>query len=250
MKTVILSGGMGSRISSETIDKPKPMIKIRNVPILVHIMNIYSQFGFDDFILCLGYKGEYIKNYFYNFFINNTDFTIDFKDSSIFFHNKKKLNWKITFVDTGINSNTGERIKRIKKYVKEDNFMLTYGDGVGDVNIKKLLNFHIKHKKLATLTAARPPGRFGVLDIKSNNIVNSFKEKINPKGYINAGFFVLNKQIFKYLDKYKNPIWEREPLEQLAKSNQLVSFKHKGYWRPVDTTRDKEDLEREIIKIL
>lgn len=250
LQTVILSGGMGSRISSETIDKPKPMIKIRNIPILVHILNIYSSFGYNDFILCLGYKGEYIKNYFYNYYINNSDFELNFNDSSIQFLNKKKLNWKITFVDTGINSNTGERIKKINKYIKNDNFMLTYGDGVGDIDIKKLVDYHFKHKKLATMTAARPPGRFGVLDINKNGLVTSFKEKINPSGYINAGFFVLNKKIFKYLNKYKNPVWEKEPLENLANSKQLMSYKHKGYWRPVDTTRDKEDLEREIIKIL
>tara|TARA_Y100000768_G_C23841421_1_gene616361 strand:- start:82 stop:855 length:774 start_codon:yes stop_codon:yes gene_type:complete len=242
MQVVILAGGLGSRISEESLLMPKPLISIGSKPIIWHIMKIYSNYGFNDFIICCGYKGYLIKEYFANYYLHTTDIKVDLHKNSIETLKKKTENWNVTLVDTGEFSNTGERIKRIEKYIKNDNFCLTYGDGLSSVNIKKQVKVHKANKKLATVLAVSPSARFGALKIK-NNHVQSFLEK--PKGdnrLVNGGFFVLNKKIFKYLNK-KNLVWEKEPLKKLSKEKQLYAMKHKGFWYAMDTIRDKEYLE-------
>lgn len=244
MQAVILCGGLGSRLSEETENKPKPMVEIAGKPILWHIMKIYSSHGINDFIICLGYKGYIIKEYFNNFLLHNHDLTINFKNKSTIYHSlKEKENWKITLVDTGISTLTGGRLKRVSKYINNNNFCFTYGDGLSDVNIKNLIKFHIKNKKLATVTSVISPARFGVLNIK-NNLVKNFKEK--PKSstsLINGGFFVLSKKVINYI-KDDTTIWEKEPLENLAKDGELASYLHEGFWHPMDTMRDKRELEK------
>ena len=243
MKVVILAGGLGTRLSEETDLRPKPMVEIGGRPILWHIMKIYSSFGFNDFIICLGYKGYVIKEYFTNYFIHNSDLTISLKDNTIEVHNSKCEPWKVTLLDTGLNTQTGGRIKRVQRYIGNETFMATYGDGVGDINIEELLEFHKKHGKYATVTAVQPSGRFGALNIDDKNLVLNFEEK--PKGdkaWINGGFFVLEPEIFNYI-KGDDTMWEREPLENLAKDGQLVAYKHYGFWKPMDTLRDKRELE-------
>ncbi len=242
MKVVILAGGFGTRLSEETDIKPKPMVEIGGKPILWHIMKIYSAYGFNDFIICLGYKGYIIKEYFANYFLHTADVTIDLKSNQIEVHNVKAEPWRVTLVDTGLNTMTGGRIKRVRDFIGNETFMLTYGDGVGDINIEKLLEFHKSHGKYATLTAVQPSGRFGALDLE-NEKVKAFKEK--PKGdgaWINGGFFVLEPEIFDYIEGDQT-IWEREPLENLAKDGQLMAYKHTGFWKPMDTLRDKRELE-------
>jgi glucose-1-phosphate cytidylyltransferase len=242
MKVVILAGGFGTRLSEETDIKPKPMVEIGGKPILWHIMKIYSHYGFNNFVICLGYKGYVIKEYFANYFLHMSDVTIDLKNNKMEIHNVKAESWKVTLVDTGLNTMTGGRIKKIQSYIGNETFMLTYGDGVGNINIKELLDFHKKHGKYATLTAIQPSGRFGALDLNDSEI-KAFKEK--PKGdgaWINGGFFVLEHQIFDYIEGDET-IWEREPLENLAKDGQLMAYKHKGFWKPMDTLRDKRELE-------
>ena len=237
MKVVILAGGQGSRISEESLVKPKPLVEIGFKPIIWHIMKIYSYYGLNEFIICCGYKGYLIKEYFANYSLHTTDITVDVSNNKITVHKKKTEPWKITLVDTGDYSQTGERIKRIKKYVG-DTFCLTYGDGLSSINIKNLIKFHNKNKKLATVLAVKPAGRFGSIKIK-NNLVEQFLEK--PQGdnsWINGGFFILNKKIFKYI-KENNSIWEKGPLENLAKNKQLNAFKFEGFWYAMDTLRDK-----------
>ncbi|SNZ06196.1 glucose-1-phosphate cytidylyltransferase [Persephonella hydrogeniphila] len=242
MKVVILAGGFGTRLSEETDIKPKPMVEIGGKPILWHIMKIYSAYGFNDFIICLGYKGYVIKEYFANYFLHMSDVTIDLKNNQMEIHNVKTEPWKVTLIDTGLNTMTGGRIKRIQPYIENETFMLTYGDGVGNINIRELLEFHKKHGKYATLTAVQPSGRFGALDLNDNE-VKAFKEK--PKGdgaWINGGFFVLEPKIFDYIEGDET-VWERDPLENLAKDGQLMAYKHTGFWKPMDTLRDKRELE-------
>ncbi|ACN99039.1 glucose-1-phosphate cytidylyltransferase [Sulfurihydrogenibium azorense Az-Fu1] len=242
MKVVILAGGFGTRLSEETDIKPKPMVEIGGKPILWHIMKIYSSYGFNDFIICLGYKGYIIKEFFANYFLYTSDVTIDLKDNKIEVHSVKAEPWKVTLVDTGLNTMTGGRIKRIKPFVENQTFMLTYGDGVGNIDIKKLLEFHKSHGKYATLTAVQPSGRFGALHLEGDK-VKEFEEK--PKGdgaWVNGGFFVLEPQIFDYIEGDET-IWEKEPLENLAKDGQLMAYKHTGFWKPMDTLRDKRELE-------
>ncbi len=242
MQTVILAGGFGTRLSEETNIIPKPMIEIGNNPILWHIMKIYSSYGYNDFIICGGYKQDYIKEYFKNYFIKNSDVSFDVYNNKIHVNKKQNENWKITIVDTGLKSNTAGRIKKIQKYIKGENFFLTYGDGLSNVNIKKLLNFHIKNKKYATLTAVRPEARYGILKIEKN-LVSKFNEKpISKDSWINGGFFVLNKNIFRYIKNYKS-IWEQEPLKKLTKSKNLCAYKHNGFWQSMDTLREKKILE-------
>jgi len=250
MKCVILAGGRGSRISEETYDKPKPLIKICGKPILVHIMEIYEKFNVNEFIICLGYKGEKIKEYFQNYEYLENDYKLNLNTNKFTKLTKNKKKYIITFANTGINSNTGERLKRIKKYLKnDDNFYFTYGDGVGNININKLLKFHLKHKKIATMTVSNPPGRFGVVKFEGNgSIIEKFKEKISDNSWVNSGFFVMNKKIFKLLDKFNNPVLENEPLEELAKMKNLIGFKNTKFWQPVDTLRDKDFLEQILIK--
>ncbi len=244
MKVVILAGGLGTRLSEETDLKPKPMVEIGGKPILWHIMKIYSYYGFNDFIICCGYKGYHIKEYFANYFLHQADITIDLVENSINVHKSKAEPWKITMVDTGLNTLTGGRIKRIQEYVGNETFMLTYGDGVSDVNIPQLLEFHKKSGKKATLTAVQPSGKFGALGISNDNTITSFKEKPSGDGaWINGGFFVLEPSIFDYITDGDKTIWERTPLENLSKDNQLSAYKHGGFWRPMDTLRDKLDLE-------
>ena len=242
MKAVILAGGLGTRLSEETGIKPKPMVEIGGKPILWHIMKMYSMYGINEFVICLGYKGYIIKEYFSNYFLQETDVLIDTSKNSIQTLESESENWKIYLIDTGKDTMTGGRIKRIKKYVGDETFMLTYGDGVANVNIEQLIKEHKKAGKLATVTAVMPAGRFGGLKIKDNGNVSHFIEK--PKGdgnWINGGFFVCEPQVFDFI-KDDTTIWEREPLEELAKQNQLNAFKHDGFWRPMDTLKDKNDL--------
>ena len=241
MKAVILAGGFGTRISEETDNIPKPMIQIGNKPILWHIMKLYSFYGINEFIICCGYKGYLIKEYFSNYYLHSSDVTINLKNNSIDIKKKNSDPWSITLINTGDFSQTGGRLLRIKDQI-DDTFCMTYGDGVSNVNIAQLLDFHKKQSTLGTITAVQPPGRFGALKIK-NDLVEGFIEKPQGDGgWINGGFFVLEPKIFDYIEN-DSTIWEQQPLRNLAKEGQLSSFFHKGFWRPMDTMRDKIDLE-------
>lgn len=244
MKAVILAGGFGTRISEETNLKPKPMIEIGEKPIIWHIMKIYSSHGINDFIICLGYKGYLIKEYFINYYKHMSDLTIDLSNNNVKIHNNYSESWKITLVNTGEDSMTGGRIRRISEYVKNDDFFcLTYGDGLSNVNITESINFHKKHQKLATITAVQPSGRFGALEIE-NNKITKFQEK--PKGdggYINGGFFILSPKAIAYITEGDKTIWEQSPLQNLATDRQLMAFQHDGFWQPMDTLRDKNYLD-------
>ncbi|MFT4629239.1 MAG: glucose-1-phosphate cytidylyltransferase [Cryomorphaceae bacterium] len=243
MKAVILAGGLGTRLSEETELKPKPMIEIGNMPILWHIMKIYSSHGVNDFIICCGYKGYVIKEYFANYFLHMSDVTFSMKDNSIDVHQNNAEPWTVTLIDTGESSMTGGRLKRVADYIKDDEaFCFTYGDGVSDVNITKLIEFHKSHRKLATLTATRPPGRYGALKIIEGGLVEGFQEKPEGDGsWINGGFFVLSPEVITLI-KDDTTAWEGEPLENLAANNELVAFKHQGFWQPMDTLREKTQL--------
>lgn len=244
MKVVILAGGLGTRLSEETDLRPKPMIEIGGKPVLWHIMKIYSSFGFNDFIICCGYKGYLIKEYFANYFLHQADVTIDLQKNSLEVHQSNAEPWKITLVDTGLNTMTGGRIKRIQKYI-EGAFLLTYGDGIGDINIKELVDFHKKNNKKVTVTVVQPSGRFGSIQFDSNEEVKVFAFQEKPKGdggWINGGFFVCEPDVFEYIDDDKT-IWERKPLENLSAKGELVAYRHYGFWRPMDTLREKTELE-------
>ena len=244
MKAVILAGGLGTRISEETHLKPKPMIEIGGKPVLWHIMKIYSHYGINDFVICCGYKGYLIKEYFANYFLHMSDVTFDMANNRMEVHQQNAEPWKVTLVDTGDETMTGGRLKRVAPYLEnEELFCFTYGDGVSDVNISTLIEFHRAHGLQATLTAAYPPGRFGALDINADNRVTSFKEK--PKGdggMINGGFFVLSPKVIDLIEDHST-VWERVPLERLAESKQLAAYPHQGFWQPMDTLRDKVHLE-------
>ncbi|MDR3217846.1 MAG: glucose-1-phosphate cytidylyltransferase [Dysgonamonadaceae bacterium] len=243
MKVVILAGGLGTRLSEETVVRPKPMVEIGGMPILWHIMKIYSSYGYNDFVVCLGYKGYVIKEYFVNYFLHQSDVTIDLKNNITTVHNNHVEPWTIALVDTGIDTMTGGRIKRIQSYIGNETFMLTYGDGVSDVDIKALVEFHKRNHKYCTVTAVQPSGRFGALVFDENDSVTSFEEKPSGDGaWINGGFFVCEPQVFDHIAG-DSTIWERAPMENLAKNNQMVAFKHTGFWRPMDTLRDKNELE-------
>jgi glucose-1-phosphate cytidylyltransferase len=243
MKLVILAGGLGTRISEESHLKPKPMIEIGGYPILWHIMKFYSCFNVNEFIICCGYKGYVIKEYFSNYFLHMSDVTFDMSENNIQIHNKKAEPWKVTLVDTGINTMTGGRLKRVKEFVGDQTFYMTYGDGLSDINIKNLLSFHQQQDTLATVSGAIPPGRFGSLVINEKSMVTSFSEKTDmDESFINAGFFVLEPEIFNYIND-DNTLWEKEPMENLAKGEQLTVFKHQGFWQPMDTLREKNMLE-------
>ncbi|WP_294379341.1 glucose-1-phosphate cytidylyltransferase [uncultured Clostridium sp.] len=243
MKVVILAGGYGTRISEESHLKPKPMIEIGGKPILWHIMKIYSNYGYNDFIICCGYKGYIIKEYFANYYLHQSDITFDFKEKNkMTIHNNFAEPWKVTLVDTGLDTMTGGRIKRVQKYIDNEPFMLTYGDGVSNVNINELVKYHQFHKKIATITAVNIGQRFGVLEITDNKI-NSFREKNNNDGnMINAGFMVLEPKIFDYIEGDKT-VFEKEPLEKIAEIGELMAYKHEGFWKCMDTQRDKHQLE-------
>jgi glucose-1-phosphate cytidylyltransferase len=245
MKVVIFAGGLGTRISEETEAKPKPMVEIGGKPILWHILKIYSYYGFNEFIICLGYKGYMIKEYFHNYFLHNADVTIDLAANKLEVHNSKTENFRVTLVDTGAETKTAGRLKKVKDYIGNEDFMLTYGDGVGDIDIKKLLEFHHQHEKVATVTAIQLDARFGGMDLSDNGIVTSFREKAKDEGkWINGGFFVLKPAVFDYLEgDMENMMWEDEPLEKLADDGQLSAYRHKGFWKPMDALRDKLELE-------
>jgi len=246
MKVVILAGGLGTRLSEETILRPKPMVEIGGMPILWHIMKIYSAHGFNEFIICLGYKGYIIKEYFANYFLHKSDVTIDLKDNSIKVHDSQAEPWTITLVDTGNESMTGGRIKRVQQHIGNETFMLTYGDGVSNVDITALVDYHKKHGKHCTVTSVQPSGRFGALNILEDSSVHSFMEK--PKGdgaWINGGFFVCEPQVFNYITQGDSTVWEQQPMELIANSGQMNAFKHNGFWKPMDTLRDKQELEQD-----
>ncbi len=248
MKVIILCGGMGTRLAEETEFRPKPMVEIGGMPILWHIMKIYSHYGFNEFILCLGYKGEMLKEYFLNFEILNSDFTIAFgrdtKDIRI--HNAPyKEDWKITLVNTGLYTMPGARMKKVAHLIEEDTFMMTYGDGVADIDIQKLIDFHYEHGKIATVTGVRPLARFGVLRTQGNAVVEFSEKQQIEEGHINGGFFVLNREVFEYMEDSDDCVFEREPMERLARDGQLMMHYHDGYWHCMDTIRDRRILEQE-----
>lgn len=245
MKVVILAGGYGTRISEETDVKPKPMIEIGDKPLLVHIMENYANQGFDDFVICLGYMGNVIKKYFADFYLQSSDISFDFGNGNqVTRHNRQLRNWKVTLADTGKGTMTGGRIRQVHKYIGNEPFMLTYGDGIANVDVQKLLEFHRSHGKLATVTAVQPVGRFGALDITEEARVTGFVEK--PKGdegWVNGGFFVLQPEIFSLIEG-ESTVWEQEPLRELAARDELRAYKHHGFWQPMDTLRDKRYLEQ------
>lgn len=245
MKVVILAGGMGTRLTEETSIRPKPMVEIGGKPILWHIMKIYENYGFNDFIICLGYKGYFIKEYFINYYLYNSDITVELGSNKLDVHYTNSESFKVTLVDTGINTNTAGRIKRIREYIKDETFMLTYGDGVSNINIPELLKFHHAHGKLVTLTSVQLPGRFGNLETGSDGIVRNFEEKPDGDGHwINGGFFVLNSGIFEYLAGDVDQVqWEKKPLKQIADDGQLAAYRHNGFWKCMDALRDKIELE-------
>jgi len=244
MKVLILAGGLGSRLSEETTLKPKPMVQIGGKPILWHIMKIYSSYGFNEFVILLGYKGYMIKEYFANYYRHMADMTIDMENNSIQYHKNKAEPWKVTLIDTGMHTMTGGRIKRVQQYIGDEKFMLTYGDGVADVNIAELIKKHEEHGKAITMTSVQPEGRFGAIMIDANNKVERFQEK--PKGdgsWINGGFFVCEPKVFDYITEGDKTVFEQSPLESLARDGELVAYKHSGFWKPMDTLRDKTQLE-------
>lgn len=247
MKVVILAGGLGTRISEESHLRPKPMIEIGQKPILWHIMKEYSHYGFNEFIICCGYKQQVIKEWFANYYLHNSDVTFDFtKQNSMEVHNNVAEPWKVTLVDTGLNTMTGGRIKRIQPYIGNQTFMLTYGDAVADINIKELLAFHQSHGKIATLTAVTVGQQFGVLDIEKDGTISQFREKNNADGgVINAGYMVLEPQIFNYIEG-DDTVFEKKPIEQVAAEGQLMAYRHNGFWKCMDTQRDKMKLEEMI----
>jgi len=241
MKAVILAGGLGTRISEETIIRPKPMIEIGGKPILWHIMKVYSHYGVNEFIVCCGYKGYLIKEYFANYFLHQSDITFDMTTNKMEIHQERAEPWQVTLIDTGEKTMTGGRIKRIKDYV-EDDFCLTYGDGVADINISELIKFHKSHGKLATISSVYPQARFGSLDIEKNQVKKFIEKPRGDGALINGGFFVLNKKVMDFI-KGDSSIWEEEPLHNLATSGELMAYKHDGFWQPMDTLRDKIYLE-------
>ena len=243
MKVVILAGGFGTRLSEETDIKPKPMVEIGGKPILWHIMKTYSHYGINEFVILLGYKGYYIKEYFANYFLHQSDVTIDMSNGDMEVHNNSSEPWKVTLLDTGLNAMTGARVKKAKEHIGNKPFMLTYGDGVADIDIQETLAFHQQHGKLMTMTSAQPEGRFGALNINKNDQVTTFEEK--PKGdgsWINAGYFVCQPEVLDYIDNGDDVIFEQEPLRRLAQDAEIFTYKHKGFWMPMDTLRDKTKL--------
>jgi glucose-1-phosphate cytidylyltransferase len=242
MKAVILAGGLGTRLSEETSVRPKPMVEVGGKPILWHIMKIYSAHGINEFVVCLGYKGYMIKEYFANYFLHVSDVTFDMKNNRMELHQNSTEPWQVTLVDTGETTQTGGRIKRIRNYLNDEDFCCTYGDGVADVDITRLIEFHRARKTLATLTAVQPPGRFGAVAMDGHKVA-SFQEKPEGDGgWINGGFFVLSPEVIDYIAG-DNTLWEKEPMENLARDGQLASYRHHGFWRPMDTLRDKTNLE-------
>lgn len=245
MKVVIFAGGLGTRISEETDARPKPMVEIGGKPILWHIMKIYSHFGFNEFIICLGYKGYVIKEYFMNYFLHNSDITIELKNDKVQIHDSTSEAFTVTLLETGVDTKTAGRLKQVQKYIGEEDFMLTYGDGVCDVNIKELLQFHKEQNKIATVTSIQLDARFGGMEVDNNGEVKAFREKVRDESkWINGGFFVLKPEVFKYLEgDMTDMMWEDRPLEKLTTDNELVAFRHNGFWKCMDALRDKIELE-------
>ncbi len=246
MKVVIFAGGLGTRLSEETGSRPKPMVEIGGKPILWHLMKIYETNGFSDFIICLGYKGYMIKEYFMNYYLHNSDVTVELENNKLNVHYSDTEFFKVTLVDTGQNTMTAGRLKRVESYLNGEDFMLTYGDGLADIDVKALLDFHMSHGKIATLTAIQPEARFGGMDIGDNGVVNNFREK--PKGdekWINGGFFVLKNAVFRYLSdsNIDDIMWEELPMNRLTKDNELMAYKHQGFWKCMDAMRDKIELD-------
>lgn len=243
MKAVILAGGLGTRLSEETGTKPKPLVEIGGRPILWHVMKVYAAAGFSDFVICCGYKGHLVKSYFVNYFTENYDITVHLGENKIDFHGNASERWSVTLVDTGLHTMTGGRIRRIAPFVKDETFCLTYGDGVTDLDVAKVVEHHRKHGRKATVTAVPSPGRFGILDLDDRGSVSRFHEKPdNEMGWINGGFFVLEPSVLDYIEGDET-VWERSPLERLAADGELTAFRHTGFWRPMDTLRDQRELE-------
>lgn len=242
MQAVILAGGLGTRLAEETETKPKPMVQIGDKPILWHIMKLYAHFGVRDFVICLGYRGYVIKEYFANYFLHTSDVTINLRENKLTVHRSESEDWKVTLIDTGVDTMIGGRIKRAIPYIEGDAFCLTYGDGVADVDINALVDFHRSHGRLATVTAAQPPGRFGALVLDGARVERFQEKPVGDEGWINAGFFVLSPRVADYIEGDQT-IWEREPLERLAKEGELMAYLHRGFWQPMDTLRDKRQLE-------
>jgi glucose-1-phosphate cytidylyltransferase len=242
MKAVILAGGLGTRISEETQVRPKPMVEIGGRPILWHIMKLYSAHGVNEFVICLGYKGYMIKEYFANYFLHTSDVTFDVRENRMEVHQRHADPWRVTLVDTGDATMTGGRLRRVKEYVKGAPFCFTYGDGLGDVDVTKLIAFHRRQKTLATVTTVQPPGRVGALDVQKNRIAGFREKPPGDGGWVNGGFFVLQPEVFRYIGG-DDTVWEHDPLERLARSRQLAAYRHDGFWQPMDTLRDKMALE-------
>lgn len=245
MKVVIFAGGLGTRLSEETGTRPKPMVEIGGKPVLWHIMKIYAHYGFDDFIVCLGYKGYIIKEYFMHYFLHNSDITIELGSNKMDIHYTNTESFKVTLVDTGLDTKTAGRLKRVQKYIGNKDFMLTYGDGLADINLRELVAFHNSHGKVATVSAVRPEARFGGMELSPASMVSSFREKpVGDGKFINGGFFVLKPEVFNYLDGDMDEImWEDSPMESLTRAQQLMAFKHLGFWKCMDAMRDKIELE-------
>lgn len=242
MKAVLLAGGLGTRISEESHLKPKPMIEIGGKPILWHIMKMYSKHGVNDFVICCGYKGYVIKEYFANYFLHNSDVTFDMQSNSMEIHQSSAEAWKVTVVDTGENTMTGGRLKRVKQYLGDDDFCFTYGDGVSDIDISALIKFHQKENRLATVTATQPPGRFGQIKMHGNQVDSFIEKPVGDGGHINGGFFVLNPKVIDLIES-DDTVWEKGPMEKLARDGQMSAYIHNGFWQPMDTLRDKNYLE-------
>ncbi|AIQ26372.1 glucose-1-phosphate cytidylyltransferase [Paenibacillus sp. FSL H7-0737] len=242
MKAVILAGGLGTRLSEETVLKPKPMVEIGGSPMLWHIMKVYSSYGINEFIICLGYKGYLIKEFFANYYMHTSDVTFDFRTNEMQIHKNNSESWKVTLVDTGEHTLTGGRLKKVQQYVGDEAFCFTYGDGLSDVNILELVDFHKHENHLATVTAVRPPGRFGAFEFHKNEIIGFQEKPMGDGNWINGGFFVLEPEVFDLISG-DNTTWEEEPMEKLAKSGELSAFMHEGFWQPMDTLRDKNKLE-------
>ncbi len=242
MKVVILAGGLGTRLAEETVIKPKPMVEIGGRPILWHIMKIYSSYGFNEFVICTGYKGYVIKEFFANYYLHTTDVTFDISKGELEIHNNKTEPWKVTLIDTGEETMTGGRLKRISQFVGGQDFCMTYGDGVSNVNIAKLVNFHRSHGKLCTVTAARPGARFGALGLEGESVTHFQEKPLGDGGYINGGFFVVSPKCFEYIEG-DSTVWEQEPMKKLAENGQMKAFLHDDFWLPMDTVRDRRQLE-------
>lgn len=242
MKAVILAGGLGTRLAEETSLRPKPMVEIGGRPILWHIMKIYSAHGINDFVVCLGYKGYIIKEYFANYFLHMSDITFDMVNNQTVIHQNNAEPWRVTLVDTGESTMTGGRLRRVRQYLGDEDFCFTYGDGVGDVNISDLIEFHRSQKRLATLTGVQPPGRFGALNLNGTRVANFEEKPHGDGGWINGGFFILSPNVIDYIE-HDATVWERDPMERLAREGQLSAYLHQGFWQPMDTLRDKQHLE-------